>query len=96
MVLFFLQGMVNGVLLVEYMKYISSVVNPRVIGIAVSVFYAVSSNGGTILCNFFGGVAMDHFGSTGVYGLFSMLNVIGVILYFAFGLHKNKKSKKVE
>lgn len=96
MALFFLQGMVNGVLLVEYMKYISSVVNPRVIGIAVSVFYAISSNGGTILCNFFGGVAMDHFGSTGVYGLFSMLNVIGVILYFAFGLHKNKKSKKVE
>ncbi len=33
-----LQGMVNGVLLVEYMKYISSVVNPRVIGIAVSAF----------------------------------------------------------
>lgn len=94
--LFFLQGMVNGVLLVEYMKYISSVVNPRVIGIAVSAFYAISSNGGTILCNFFGGVAMDHFGSIGVYGLFSTLNVIGVVLYFAFGLHKEKKSKKVE
>lgn len=89
--LFFLQGMVNGVLLVEYMKYISAVVNPRVIGIAVSAFYAISSNGGTILCNFFGGVAMDHFGSTGVYGLFSILNTIGVILYFAFGLHKPKK-----
>ncbi len=94
--LFFLQGMVNGVLLVEYMKYISSVVNPRVIGIAVSAFYAVSSNGGTILCNFFGGVAMDHFGSVGVYGLFSTLNVIGVVMYFAFGLHKQKKSKKDE
>ena len=89
--LFFLQGMVNGVLLVEYMKYISSVVNPRVIGIAVSAFYAISSNGGTILCNFFGGVAMDHFGSVGVYGLFSALNVVGIIMYFAFGLQKKKK-----
>ena len=93
MALFFLQGMVNSVLLVEYMKYISSVVHPRVIGITVSAFYAVSSNGGTILCNFFGGVAMDHFGSVGVYGLFSALNAIGVILYFAFGLHKQKKAR---
>lgn len=90
MALFFLQGMVNGILLVEYVKYISAVVEPRLIGIAVSAYYAVSSNVGSILCNFFGGVAMDHFGSVGVYGLFSLFNAVGVALYLLCGLHKAK------
>ncbi|MDD4376966.1 MAG: MFS transporter [Eubacteriales bacterium] len=93
---FFLQGAVNGIILVEYMKYISSVVNPRLIGIAVSAFYAISSNGGTILCNFFGGMIMDKMGSTGVYGFFSILNVIGLILYLGFKLDKPKREKNVE
>lgn len=88
---FFLQGMVNGILLTEYVKYLSSAVAPQHIGIAIAAFYAVSSNGGTILCNFFGGVAMDVFGSVGVYALFSVLNVIGVILYLLFGLHRGEK-----
>lgn len=94
MTLFFLQGMVNGILLVEYVKYISAVVEPRVIGIAVSAYYAVSSNVGSILCNFFGGVAMDHFGSVGVYGLFSLFNVAGVVLYLLFGLHRTKDARR--
>ena len=87
---FFVQGMVNGVLLTEYVKYLSAVVEPRLIGIAIAAFYAVSSNGGTIVCNFFGGVAMDWLGSAGVYGLFSLLNIIGVLLYVAFGLHRHR------
>ena len=37
---------------------------------------------------------MDHFGSVGVYGLFSALNVVGIIMYFAFGLQKKKKIEK--
>lgn len=94
MALFFLQGMVNGILLVEYVKYISAVVEPRLIGIAVSAYYAVSSNVGSILCNFFGGVAMDHFGSVGVYGLFSLFNVVGVVLYLLWGLHKPKRAER--
>ncbi|MGN0659916.1 MAG: MFS transporter [Emergencia sp.] len=89
---FFLQGIVNGILLVEYVKYISRVVNPRLIGIAVSAYYAVSSNVGTILCSFFGGVAMDYLGSVGVYGLFSALNTAGVVLYLIFGLHKKNQA----
>ena len=88
---FFLQGIVNGILLVEYVKYVSSVVQPRLIGIAVAAYYAISSHIGTILCNFFGGIAMDYFGSTGVYGLFGSINCLGVILFVTFGLHKQKK-----
>ena len=87
---FFLQGMVNGILLTEYVKYLSETVSFRLIALTVAAFYAVSSNGGTILCNFFGGVAMDFFGATGVYALFSGMNVIGVVLYIAFGLHRKK------
>ena len=88
---FFLQGIVNGILLVEFVKYISAVVQPRLIGIAVAAYYAISSHIGTILCNFFGGIAMDSFGSTGVYGLFGILNCLGVVLFVCFGLHKKDK-----
>ncbi len=87
---FFLQGMVNGILLTEYVKYLSQMVELRLIGLAVAAFYAVSSNGGTILCNFFGGIAMDFFGATGVYVLFCAMNVAGVALYVIFGLHRKK------
>lgn len=85
---FFLQGIVNGIILVEYVKYISAIVRPRLIGIAVAAYYAISSHVGTILCNFFGGIVMDYYGSVGVYALFSFFNLIGVILYVIFGLHK--------
>lgn len=94
MALFFLQGMVNGILLVEYVKYLSAVVEPRLIGIAVSAYYAVSSNVGSILCNFFGGVAMDHWGSTGVYALFSLFNAVGTALYLLCGLHRTGTGKR--
>ena len=88
---FFLQGIVNGILLVEFVKYISSVVEPKLIGIAVAAYYAISSHIGTILCNFFGGIAMDYLGSTGVYGLFGVINCFGAILFMLFGLHKKEK-----
>lgn len=88
---FFLQGMVNGILLTEYVKYLSEMVSHRLIALAVAAFYAVSSNGGTILCSFLGGVAMDLFGATGVYALFSGMNLIGVVLYAAFGMHRKKE-----
>lgn len=88
---FFLQGMVNGILLTEYVKYLSEVVEPRLIGMAIAAFYAISSNGGTILCNFFGGIAMDWLNSCGVYALFSLLNAAGTLLYLCFGLHKTTK-----
>lgn len=90
MATFFLQGMVNGVILIEFVKYLSEVVEPRLIAIAVAALYAVSTNGGTIMCNFFGGMAMDAYGSQGVYTLFTILNVIGLLTYLVFGLAKRK------
>lgn len=88
-VMFFLQGIVNGILLVEYVRYISAVVDEKLIGLAVSMFYAVSSNGGTIVCTFFGGAIMDHLGVTGVYGFFAIMNAIGLVIFLSI----EKKSK---
>ena len=90
---FFLQGMVNGVLLVEYIRYIFKVVNIRLIGIAISAFYVFSSSVGTIFCTYFGGRILDSYGSTGVYGYFAISNAIGLILYMIFGLYKVEKTK---
>ncbi|SFE36926.1 MFS transporter, PPP family, 3-phenylpropionic acid transporter [Peptostreptococcaceae bacterium pGA-8] len=91
---FMLQGMVNGILLVEYIKFISSIVDKKAIGLAVSAFYAVSANMGTICATFLGGIAMDHFGSRGVYGIFAILNFIGLILYLHFKFEKKGKKFK--
>lgn len=93
---FFLQGITNGIILVEYVKYVSAIVRPRLIGIAVAAYYAISSHVGTILCDFFGGIAMDHFGSSGVYALFGCLNALGIILYILFGLHKDNLEKPID
>ncbi|MDD6043173.1 MAG: MFS transporter [Eubacteriaceae bacterium] len=88
---FFIQGIVNGLILVEQVKYLSRLVNPRLIGIAMAAYYAICSNGGVIVANFLGGAALEHFGSCGTYALFSLFNLTAVILYIAFGLHKSEK-----
>lgn len=89
-----LQGIVNGILLVEYVKYISRTVylsaNKKILGMAISIFYGISSSGGSIICNFLGGIAMDNFGSNGVYILFAILNGVGTLFYVIFGLHKKE------
>lgn len=90
----FLQGMVNGVILVEIVKEIGLIVKPHILGIAVSVYHAICSNCSAILCQFVGGVILDRCGATNVYLFFSGLNIIGVILYLAFRLHKYEVSTK--
>ena len=35
--------------------------------------------------------AMDYLGSTGVYGLFGVINCFGAVLFMLFGLHKKEK-----
>lgn len=93
LVTFFLQGIVNGIILVEYVKYISQVVDTKLIGITISAFYAISSSGGPMLCNFVGGILMDYVGVRGAYGFFAILNIIGLLLYVMFGLHKPFKGE---
>ncbi len=87
--MFFLQGMVNGIILVEFIRYINKTVEKKHLGMAISLYYAVSSLS-TIICQLIGGLVLDAAGGTGVYLFFAVYNVVGVALYLLFGLHKSK------
>ncbi len=85
---FFLQGMVNGIVLVEFVRYITKLVDPSIIAMSMTLYQAISSNCSTILCQMAGGIILDHFGGAKVYLFFSFYNLIGIILYVGFGLHR--------
>lgn len=92
--LFPLHGFIVGVIIVEYMNLLKSVIDPRMIGLAVAAFYAIGSNGGGIICNLIGGVAMDLLGIKGAYGVFCVLNLVSLLLFFAFKLNKAGNEEK--
>jgi len=85
---FFLQGMVNGIVLVEFVHYVAKLVEPAMIGMAMTLYQAVSSSSSSILCQFIGGAILDFYGSTQVYLFFSIYNMIGILLYAGFRLYK--------
>lgn len=89
---FFLQGMVNGIVLVEFVRYISKLVETRLLGMAVSVYYCVSCNISTIICQLLGGVILDFYDVGAVYLFFAVYNLIGLILYLLWSLHKPEKN----
>ena len=87
-VLFFTQGAVNGIILVEFVRYISRIAPAGCKSLAVSAYYVIGSNISTIVCQFFGGLLLDSFGAAGVYMFFGLFNLAGTILYVLFGLHR--------
>lgn len=87
---FFLQGIVNGILLVELVKYVDFIVGPKYSSAAIAVFYAVSNNLSVIVCNLLGGMILDAAGARAVYFFFSVYNVIAVVLYVTLGLQKDR------
>lgn len=89
---FFLQGMVNGIVLVEFVRYISKLVASRLLGMAVSVYYCISCNISTIICQLLGGLILDHYDVGAVYLFFALYNLMGVILYLSWRLHKPEKN----
>lgn len=94
-ILFFMQGAVNGIILVEFVRYVNRLAPPGHEGMAVAAYYAIGSNGSGIVCQLIGGAVLDHFGAAGVYLFFSLFNLAGLILYLIFGMQKseNKKGK---
>ena len=90
---FFLQGMVNGIILVEFIRYIHKTVEQKELGMGISLYYAISTNFSTIFCQFIGGLALDYGGGTTVYLFFSLYNIVGVIVYLIFGLHRSSSKK---
>lgn len=85
---FFLQGMVNGIVLVEFVHYVAKLVEPSMIGMAMTLYQAISSSSSSILCQFLGGAILDFYGPTQVYLFFSIYNMIGILLYVGFRLYK--------
>lgn len=85
---FFIQGMVNGIVLVEFVQYISKLVEPGMIGMAMTLYQALSTSSSSILCQFIGGMILDYYGGIKVYLFFAVYNLIGVLLYAGFGLYK--------
>ncbi|MCO7121705.1 MFS transporter [Ihubacter massiliensis] len=92
--LFFMQGAVNGIILVEFVRYVNLLAPSGHEGMAVAMYYALGSNGSAIVCQLIGGAALDRFGPGGVYFFFAAFNLIGLILYLIFGLQKKSKKER--
>lgn len=97
-VMAFSQGAVNGILLIEFVRYVSGMASPGSESIAISAYYIIGSNLSTILCQILGGFILDYAGAAAVYTFFGLFNLAGVLLYAKFRLYKKhispKKNKK--
>ena len=90
--LFPLQGLVNGITLVEYVKYVARVIPSELSGIGIAVYYAIGSSFSTIVCQLVGGHLLDHAlfslsGPQSVYLFFAIFNIAGVLI-FQFGCRR--------
>ena len=83
------QGMVNGIILVEFVRYAAKLAPKGCRSLAISTYYVIGSNLSTIVCQLVGGLLLDHIGARGVYGFFALMNLTGVILYVFYGLYKS-------
>jgi PPP family 3-phenylpropionic acid transporter len=87
---FFLQGILNGILLVEIVKYFGKIVPPRLASLSVATYYALGNSFPAIVCNLLGGAIMDAYGVRGTYLFFAALYVISLVLYLSLGLHRER------
>ena len=88
---FFLQGILNGILLVEVVKYFGKIVPPMLASLSVATYYALGNSLSSIVCNLLGGIFMDVWGVKGTYVFFAVLYVISLVLYLCLGLHKERQ-----
>jgi len=88
---FFVQGFVNGIFLVEVVKYIAKIVGNDKLSLAIPLYTALASNCGTIVCQFAGGFIVEDFGGRGVYLFYGILNLAGILIYLVAGLHRSAR-----
>lgn len=81
------QGAVNGILLIEFVRYSSKLAQPGSESLAISSYYIIGSNLSTIVCQVTGGRILDMSGAWAVYLFFGAFNLAGIILYVKFRLH---------
>ncbi|MDF2657183.1 MAG: transporter [Bacillota bacterium] len=89
---FFVQGMVTGIVLVELVRYLNCLVDRAIIGMSMALYYAFSSNFSSIVCHLIGGTILDHYSGAQVYLFFSIYNIIGILVFVGFGLHKKNRN----
>ncbi|HIT98735.1 MAG: MFS transporter [Anaerovoracaceae bacterium] len=89
--LFFTQGAVNGIILIEFVRYAAELAERGYENLAISAYYIIGSNLSTICCQLIGGFILDYASASGVYMFFGFFNLCGVILYFIFGLYRGEK-----
>ena len=82
----FSQGMVNGILLIEFVRYAAKIAPGGMESLAISSYYIIGSNISTILCQITGGILLDTAGAAGVYMFFGIFNMAGLLLYIKFRL----------
>ena len=85
---FFMQGIANGIILVELVKAFGNVVEERLSSMSISIYYAIGNSMSVILCNMIGGIVLDAAGPQAVYLFCFIFNAIAVALYILFGLYK--------
>jgi PPP family 3-phenylpropionic acid transporter len=88
-----LQGVANGIGIVEITKYITKLAGPAMVSLAIPLYTAVSSNCGAITCQLIGGIIVESYGGQGVYLFYGLLNVAGILIYLVFGLHKRQNHR---
>ncbi|MDO4545325.1 MAG: MFS transporter [Bacillota bacterium] len=92
----FSQGAVNGILLIEFVRYVAALAPEGGRSLAISTYYIIGSNLSTICCQMIGGVLLDVAGASGVYLFFGLFNLTGVALYLLFGLHRKRDKNHVD
>ena len=63
-------------------------------GMAISIYYALGNNFSVIACSLLGGIVLDWAGARAVYMIFTVFNIIAVILYIVFGMYKTDETRR--
>ena len=82
------QGAVNGILLIEFVRYSSKLAAAGTESLAISTYYILGSNLSTIVCQVVGGRILDFAGAWAVYLFFGIFNLAGILLYIKFRLYR--------
>lgn len=95
LLLFPLQGIINGIILVEFIRFAARIIPGELHGLGITLYYAIGTNVSTIFCQTIGGVLLDHgiFGLSGarsVFLFFALYNTIGALIFFTAGLHRRR------
>lgn len=94
-VLSFSQGAVNGIILIEFVRYAAKLAPEGYESLAISAYYIIGSNLSTIVCQVTGGMLLDIWGAYAVYIFFGLFNTAGALLYTGFGLYREEMHGKI-